>query len=950
MSIHRLRRISALIHVSVLAVLLGGLSASPLAQPSFNPQDPIPFDAAVRTGSLSNGLRFFVRRNERPAKRVSLRLVVKAGSLNELDDEQGLAHFIEHMAFNGSEHFKPGELVSYFESTGARLGPHVNAYTSFDETVYMLDLPTDSAEVVRKGLTALADFAGGLSFIPEEVDKERGVVIEEWRGRLGAGSRLRDKQTPVLYYQSRYANRIPIGKPEIIRTAPPARLRAFYDTWYRPERMAVVAVGDVDAAQIEQDVRSQFGSLRDRAPSAPMPNQSVPLHQQFLVSVATDPEITQTSVSIIHKRPKESARLVADYRRDIVERLLDEMFDDRLSELARKPDAQFLSAGVDGGSLGPQVETFSVSVRAIDGRLAEALTAMMMEVRRVRQFGFTAPELDRTKRSLLAVYERAYSERDKSESGSFAQEYVNYALEEEPTPGVDYEYHLVQQVMPTITLDEVTALARRRLADDCRVMLAVLPEKAGSKPPTEGDLRAAITTAEMAAIVPWNDTSSTRALMVSQPEAGQVVSRRELPDIGVTVVRFSNGVEAWLKPTDFKNDQVVFTMYALGGASFAPPADFLNVSLAASYVSRSGIQGLNAIEIQKLLAGKIASASPSVSLSTHGFSGSAAPAELETSLQLLYQEFKAPGDDPDAFGLMKRQLEAAVANRGQSPGQVFGECLEKVNTSNHYTSQPLTPERVATLDRAKMLAAYKERFANAADFTFFMVGTFRTDDVIPMLATYLGSLPGTGKRTAGFKDVGLHFPSSIERTRCAKGREPRSQTAISFFADPPPDPMEAEKIIEATTVLETTLRDILREDLGQTYTVSVGQDQPLPQRGAGLIEVSFGAAPENIDSMTERVLQEVRRLQREGPSADLTAKAKESARRNYETNLRQNGYWLRRLESVHLLGEDPKDILTRPARIDAITTAMLKETFNTYFPLDRYTVVTLVPESGGSSR
>src|SRR6185436_15625698 len=360
----------------------------PTSQARIELRDRIPFDSAVRTGTLPNGLKYFVRQNARPEKRISLRLAVKAGSLFEADDQQGLAHLIEHMAFNGSEHFKPGELVSYFESTGARLGPHVNAYTSFDETVYMLDLPTDPQEVVTKGLTALADFAGGLSLEQSEVDKERGVVIEEWRGRLGAGSRIRDKQIPVLYYNSRYADRVPIGKPEIIRNAPVARLRAFYDTWYRPERMAIIAVGDMNPQALEASIREIFSPLKARAAATAPPDGSVPLYRETRMSITSDPEVTSSSVQLLRKRPADSDQLIADYRRSIVENLFTRMFNDRLNEVIRKPDAKFLSAGVGSDSLSPTVDSFGLSARVADGGLAGGLTALEIEARRVQQFGF----------------------------------------------------------------------------------------------------------------------------------------------------------------------------------------------------------------------------------------------------------------------------------------------------------------------------------------------------------------------------------------------------------------------------------------------------------------------------------------------------------------------------------------------------------------------------------
>jgi zinc protease len=934
--------ITLLITVAPVAPAQQTAPAQPTPQ-TFSPQDTIPFDPAVTTGTLSNGLKYYVRKNGRPANRVLLRLAVKTGSLDEADDQQGLAHMVEHMAFNGSAHFKPGELVSYFESTGARLGPHVNAYTGFDETVYMLDLPSDKTEIVDKGLTAMADFAGGLTLDPKEIDKERGVVIEEWRGGLGAGSRVRDKQIPVLYYHSRYAGRLPIGKPDILRTFKPERLRAFYDTFYRPDRMAVVAVGDMDVQKLEAAVRAAFNDVKSRTGSAPGRNAEVPLHKETLFSIVTDPEVTRSSVTIVGKRPRQGETRVTDYRRDLVQRFFSQMLNDRFDELTRRPDAKFLGAGLYGGDLSPDVETVSLNVNVQDGKIPDGLTAAAIEAKRAREHGFADAELDRAKKWMLASYERAYNERDKTESGSFAQEYLNLFLEQEPSPGIQYEYKLVQQLLPGISAPEVSATAKTLLADDSRVVLALTPQKTGVTVPTEEQLRGAIASAEATAVTPWHDTTSTRDLIEHVPEPAAVTARRQLPEVDVTVVTFANGIEAWLRPTDFKNDQVAFTMYAKGGSSLAPPQDYPEASLAAGYIGLSGAAGLKALDLQKMLAGKIANASPFISLSTHGFSGSAAPAQLETALQLLYARFTQPGDDPEAFDLIKRQLTATVVNRLDNPGVVFGDKLEEVNSAGHYTTKPLTVDRISQLDRAKMVSFYRDRFANAPDFTFFMVGAFKVDEAIPLLARYIGTLPSKGAKSSAFKDVGIHFPAAIERATVEKGREPKSETVVSFFADPPVEPMEQERISAATDVLEISLRDILREELGQTYTVSVDSVQLFPQRGGGNIEVSFGAAPENIQKMTDRVLQEVQRLQKEGPSADLLNRAKETARRNYETALKQNGYWLGRLQFIHMYGQDPALLIHRTDRINALTIPMLQETFNKYFPMDRYTVVTLMP-------
>jgi zinc protease len=915
------------------------------AAPPIDSGAVLPLDPGIRTGTLPNGLRYFIRRNARPEKRVSLRLAVKTGSLEEADDQQGLAHLIEHMAFNGSAHFKPGELVSYFERVGARLGPHVNAYTSFDETVYMLELPTDQGDVVARGLTAMSDFAGGLTLDPAEIDKERGVVIEEWRGGLGAGSRVRDKQIPIIFYNSRYADRLPIGKPDILRTAPPARLRAYYDTWYRPDRQAIIAVGDIDPRAIEDAITSTFSPLRARAAAAPVPDGTVTLRHQLLVSIVTDPELTRSSLQVLRKRAKPDSQRVADYRRSLVERLVQMMLDDRFGELSRRPDAKFLGASSGTDSISPAVDSFVLAARSQDGKIDDAAAALAVETRRAREFGFNASELDRSRKSLMAAYERIYSERDKSESGSFAQELLNLFLQNEPAPGIEYEYRLVRQLLPTITSDDVSAMTRTLMSDEGRVVLATAPQKEGLAAPTEAGLRAALGSADTVAVTAWSDTEASRPLVENKPQPATVSSRREIPEVGVTIVRFSNGVEAWLKPTTFKNDQILFSLTSPGGASLAAPDTFVEAALASNYVRASGFDGLKARDLEKMMAGKLASAGPSISLSSHGISGNAAPADLETGLQLLYENFVAPGDDPEQFDVLKRQLTAAVANRGRAPGQVFGERLEQINTSNHYTSQPLTAERIAALDRSAMLAFYRARFSSASGFTFFMVGAFKVDDALPLIAQYVGGLPSKAGAPPAFKDVGIHFPEAAQRDKVELGREPRSNVVVSFFADPSPDPVEIENVTAATTVLDIALRDILREDLGQTYTVSVGLSQALPQRGGGHIEVSFGAAPENVGAMTDRVFQEIRRLQQDGPSADLTNRAKESAKRNYETAMQQNGYWMGRLQSVHLFGRDPKEIMTRPARIDGVTPKTVQDAFRTYFPMERYTVVTLVPSA-----
>ena len=925
-------------------------SQAPAGQPSASPPQPLdlaerlPFDAAVTTGTLPNGLRYYIRRNTRPEKRVSLQLAVKAGSVDEDNDQQGLAHFLEHMAFNGTKRFKPGELVAALEATGARLGPHVNAYTSFNETVYMFQLPTDSEGLVEKGMQALADFAGGITLDPQEIDKERGVVLEEWRGGLGAGSRLRDQQIPVLFYESKYAERLPIGKPEVLKSFTPERLEAFYTRWYRPDRMAVVAVGDMQVAEIEALIRKEFGALPKPDSPVPVRDYVVPLHSELLVKVATDPEATQSSVSVIRKRERRPEETLGAYRANLVQRLAFQMINERFDELSRKPDAQFLGAGAYESGLSPTTSSIGLGATVQEGKIPAGLTALVTEANRVVQHGFGPSELDRARKRILASYERAHAERDKTESGAYVQEYVRHFLENEPSPGIEYELKAVQALLPGIGAAEVTAASKEMFDDASRVILAVSPDKPGLTVPAEAELRASVASAEKIAVTAWTDEGTAGELMEDTPEPGAVKARREIPELGVSVVQFSNGVEAWFKETDFKNDEVLFSLVSPGGSSLAPEEQYLDASLSVAQVQLSGAGAHRAVELQRLLAGKTLSSSPGMSLSSHGISGQSNPANIETALQLLHLQFTSPRDDADAFALITKNLEAAALNRERNPDAVFAEKVAQINTGDHYTARPLTLDRVKALDRARMLSYYRERFANAADFTFLMVGAFKTDEVLPLVGRYVGSLPSAGTPSAKFRDVGMGFPKDIVRERVTRGQEPRARTVISFSAEPPLEEQEQARVEAATDVLQIALRDILREELGETYGVSVGLSQPLPQRGAGRIAVTFGGAPDKIDSMVERVIKEVQRLQAEGPTADLTTRAKETARRSHQTALRQNGYWLNRLQSSKLLGRDPMLILGREERIDAIAPENLHEMYKKYFPQDRYTVVTLVPE------
>lgn len=934
--------------VIAFALAIVAFVSLPSAQTAIPPElaldRTLPIDPAVKTGKLPNGITYFIRENKRPANRVSMRLAVNAAAIQEDDNQRGLAHFIEHMAFNGSEHFKPGELVSFLESIGARFGPHVNASTSFDETIYMLDIPTDRPGYVDRGMTVLQDFAGGISFIPEEVEKERGVVLEEWRGRLGAGSRLTDKQLPVIFKGSRYAERLPIGLPEILRTAPRERLLAFYQKWYRPDRMAVVVVGDVPVAEAEKLILAHFGGIPAAKGTVAEVDSSVPPHKETLIDMSTDPEAQGWSVSIDFKRKADQDKTVRGYRKSLAENLVSQMLNLRLSDLSRRPNAPFIGAQAGPSSIGRTTDMFELEAVVPEGKITEGLGALMTEAKRVQQYGFSADELNRAKAALLAGYERAYRERDTSESASYANEYVRHFLAKEPIPGMEIEYRIASTYLPTITADEVTALAKELITSDNRVVLGVAPEKKDTPPPSVETMRAAIARAEAAPVDRWADPTTNRALVEKAPVPGKVTARRTVAEIGATVLTLSNGIDVWLKPTDFKNDQIIFTAYAPGGLSLAAEKDYKSASLASAMVGVGGMGGFNPVDLSKMLAGKIAQASPGIGDYSQAINGSATPKDLETALQLNYLAFTAPNMTPDAFDLLKRRLGASLQNRDQNPRALFGEKVEDVNTSHHYSAKPLKPEDISTLSLDTMKSFYAARFGNAADFTYFFVGAFTETEITPLLEKWLASLPSTGKKSSAARDMGIKFPAATEKAEVVKGKEPASQTLLSFFADPGFDEFEMHRLRAATSVLNIRLREILREELGGTYGVSVGFTNSPPIKGYGLVQIQFGSAPENVDKLVNAALKEIERLKAEGPSADDVAKVKELERRDLETNAKQNSYWLGSMQTVHQYGWDPAGIARRDQRTERLTADAIKQMFQKYFPTDRYTLITLKPE------
>lgn len=932
------RRVQALFLLSVL-VLTGTYVAAqqgPLTT-------KIPTDPQITIGTLPNGLKYYIRKNAKPEQRAELRLVVNTGSLLEENDQRGLAHFVEHMAFNGTKNFPKQELVNFLESIGMRFGADVNASTSFDETIYMLQVPTDKPALLDKSMLILEDWAHNVSFEPAEIDKERGVVLEEWRLGRGAQARMQDKQFPILLKGSRYADRMPIGDPEILQFAKHERLTAFYKDWYRPDLMAVVAVGDFDPAAMEQLIKSHFAPLKN--PAAPKKRTVFPVPAQPGTSfaTATDKEMPSTTVEVYAKFPAEDQTTIGSYRRQIVNNLFGGLLSARLGELAQKPDAPFLAAGTGHGSFVRTAEATSLSARVKEDGVTKALDALFAETARVAQFGFTATELDRQKQNILRSMERSVAEKDKQNSGPLADEFVRNFTTNEPIPGIVYEQGLYQRFLPEITLAELNALAKTWIPSSNRVVVVSGPEKAGLKFPTDAELTSAINSGSAKAMTAFVDSVGTAPFFEATPTPGSVTKTSANAPVGITEWTLSNGARVVLKPTDFKQDEILFRAQSAGGTSLVSDADFVAASTASQLIAAGGLGKLSQIELRKALTGKIASASPIIDELSEGLSGAASPKDIETLFQIIYLRFTAPRPDPVLFNTMISQSKAMLANQEADPEYSFYTTLQSATTQDHLRLKPMT---VATLDQMnldKSLAFYKDRFSDASDFTFFFVGNFDPAVIKPLVEKYIASLPATNRKET-WKDVGRHTPPAVVEKTVKKGLEPKSQAALVFSGPAEYNQTQRVAMRALGYVLQNRLRETLREDLGGTYSVGAAGSLSRDPRAEYSFNIEFGGDPKRLDALVKAVFDEIEKLKTGGPTEKELGDVRETFAREFDQNLKVNSFWIGQIAVKYQIGEDPATLLAVPDYYKKIDAAMVQTAAKTYLDLKRYVKVTLVPE------
>ena len=907
------------------------------------PPDRIPIDRAVTVGKLANGLRYYIRKNTRPEKRAELRLVVNVGSILEDPNQLGLAHFVEHMAFNGTTNFKKQALVDYIEGIGMRFGADLNASTSFDETIYQLVVPTDSAHLLAKGLQILEEWAHRIAFDTTEIRKERGVVIEEWRLGQGAQSRMLRKQFPVLFHGSRYADRLPIGTKESLETFAPAALKAFYRDWYRPDLMAVIAVGDFDPAVVEQTIRARFGKLVNPARSRPRPQYSVPSRDSTRVAIATDPEASGTSISVYYLRGSRPLGTVSAYRRQLVGQLYGQMLNQRLFELTQKANPPFIGAGGGTGSLVRNIDVFNLGASVADTGALRGMEAVLTEVHRVERHGFTATELDRASQEFVRGYEQAFAEREKTESANFVEEYIQHFLTAAPSPGIAYEFGMVKRIVPTILLSEVNNAAQSWLQLKDRVLLLNAPEKPTAKIPSAADLLTVFDQVKQTDVAAYQDSVSSAPLVALPLSPKPVAAERFDSALGVTYLTLENGASVILKPTTFKADEVLLSAFSPGGNSVEPDSLFRASVFATQLVGIGGLADFPLVELQKKLAGKAISLFPYIGSFQEGVRGQASPKDLETLFQLLYLNFTAPRRDPEAVQAFKDNVKAAIANRGSSPAVAFRDTLSVTMAQHHPRSQPITSAMIDSMDVDKSLVVYRDRFGDASDFTFVVVGSFTVDGIKPLIARYLANLPAT-RRAETWKDPGIRTPRGVVELEVHRGIEPKSQTELVFSGPFPFSRGERFVLRSVADILEIKLREQLREELGGTYSVSVSASPTKIPREEYTVSISFGSAPDRVNQLLKAVFAEIDSLATSGPGEKEIAKVKEALIRARETDLKENGYWLGQLAQIEQTGDDPKTILDGTDLLALLTADRLKAAAARYLDRSNVVRVTLLPE------
>ncbi len=877
---------------------------------------PIPLWSALTRKTLPNGLTYYILPHARPAKRALMWLAVNAGSVLEDDDQRGLAHFCEHLAFNGTRRFPLAAIVDALESLGMRFGADLNAYTGWDETVYQLEVPSDDANAIGKGLDILRDWAADVTYDPAEIDKERRVVLEELRLGRGASQRIFEKQAPVIYAGTPYGQRLPIGSADIISGATRDPLLRFYRDWYRPDLQAVIVVGDIDPKIIEREIVARFADLPVPPSPRPRPPEAAPRADDLRISIEADAEAAGIHVAVMNTLPHRRESTPADLRRDLAGNLATLMLATRLTSLGNAALAPFSGASCSIASPNRATDMFrcaaSPKTDGVTGRVEDSLGVLLTEVARAERHGFSARELAAAKADVAAMYADYAAGETTDQSRDFAQEITRNFFEGEAIPGHVAERTLALTALPDVTADEVAEVLRSFRGTVNRTITIE-----GPKPdllPTRAAVEALAARVAASEPAPWHDAVADGPLVAEPPAPGKIVAERTIDAIGVTEWTLANGARVVVKPTDFEADKIAIAASSPGGLATVTDRDHTQASHAEALLGVGGVGTLDAERLTRALAGKSASAGVFVADTTEGVSASGAARDAETIFQLLWLRITHPRVDEAAIARTKAQMFLDLQDRLRTP---MGRFDREVSEALYGTSErvrALTPRDVARLDGTRALAFHRARFGDVSDFTFVIVGDVTLSTLRPLVERWIGSLPGGG-RIEEERDDGVRMRVGKKTWRL--GEAPKASVQLWWSGDEPWSRDKERDLHILGEVLSRRLRAVLREDLGGVYGVTANGGIARAGHAWRWFGIRFGCAPERTESLIQATFDVIAAIANEGPSADELAKIRETTVRDREKYLRDNSFWLTWLERAYRFGDeatlvlDPGPLLAR---------------------------------------
>lgn len=897
---------------------------------------PLPIDPLVRYGKLPNGLTYYIRHNELPKDRADFYIVQNVGSILEEENQRGLAHFLEHMAFDGSKNFPDKGMDEFTQSIGMRMGENFNAYTSFDETVYMImNAPVTRESAVDSCLLILHDWSGFITLADSAIEKERGVIREEWRTRQDAQARIWEQQLPKIYPGSRYANRMPIGTIDVINNFKPDELRDYYHKWYRPDLQAIIIVGDVDTDKVEAAIKKIFADIPAPVNPAPRPIFEVPDNDLPLISIATDKEASNTILSISYKHdkmPQDMYGTIAGLVKDYIQSVAATMMNERFSEMVQKANPPFVAAEASDGDfmISKTKGAWSVAALVKDNEVDSAMNALVTETERVKQFGFTPSEYDRARINVLKQYESIYNDRDKQRNSSYTNEYVRHFTEGGYIPGIETEYALISQVAQAVPVEQVNKYIQDMIGDTNIVISLTGPEKEGITYPTDEELLRDFMKAQRIPVEAYKETVSDEPLIAHLPVPGKITESKEDPLFGATVMTLSNGIKVVLKHTDFKKDQILMTATSPGGSTLFGNKDIDNLKVFNDVIGLGGLGNFSATDLTKMLAGKKVSCSTSLGMDSENVNGSSTPSDLKTLFELIYLSFTAPRMDEEAYASFENRMLAQLKNLELNPMVAFSDSLTKAIYSNNPRAMRIEPADFKHISYQRIMEMYKERFGDASGFVFTFVGNVDTDSIRPLIEQYLATLPANGKIEQGNVKEVPPIRKGDYVNRFKRPMETPKASVVNFYSGQMD--YNLENIITATMlkqVLDLVYTEKVREDEGGTYGVQTSARISTFPEGQTFLQAYFDTDPDKRERMNTIVRNELKRISDIGPNPEDLKKTKDNILKRHAENLQENGYWLSTLDNYYYKGFDAatKYVDTvnsiTPASIQAFTKKLL---------------------------